>query len=254
MAGIDSKMLLPWQLDTTLDELGTEPCAVVPTGPTFEKRKRHDISNSSSGRSSSSIEGIKPDKKKSKALLGNFEPLRSKMIKFRKRFPNAQSVSKVATKVYQQLTQGTSKLSLQQWEATPNKIKPCPKRDLSAGSPDSEAQSPDHKRPDFDFSSFSAMSSSDSSVISMHSSDFDTDTCSQIEKDISQDPPTIPRKPEVNSDDGTTAATAAVMSPMPDISTKPIETNTPMTRPTTKDTVSHHPPLPRHGTGSQSRR
>ena len=86
------------------------------------------------------------------------------------------------------------------------------------------------------------MSSLDSSVISMHSTDFDTDTCSQIERDISQDPPTTPLKPEVNGNDDTTAATAAVMSPMPDISTKPIETSTRMARPTTKDTVSDPPP------------
>ena len=76
----------------------------------------------------------------------------------------------------------------------------------------------------------------------MHSSDFDTDTCSQIERDITQDPPTTPRKPEVNGDDGTTVATATVMSPMPDISAKPIETSTPMTRPTKKDTVYDPPP------------
>ena len=130
------------------------------------------------------------------------------MIKLGKRLPNAQSVSKVAAKVYQQLTKGTSKLSVQQREATPNKIKPCPKRDLSPGSPDSETLSPEHKRPDFDYSSFSSMNSLNSSMISMHSSDFDTDTCSQIEKEITQDPPTTPRKPEVNGDDGTTVATA----------------------------------------------
>ena len=88
------------------------------------------------------------------------------------------------------------------------------------------------------------MSSLDSSVISMHSTDFDMDTCSQIERDISQDPPTTPLKPEVNGNDDTTAATAAVMSPMPDISTKPIETSTRMARPTTKDTVSDPPPPP----------
>ena len=90
------------------------------------------------------------------------------------------------------------------------------------------------------------MSSLDSPVISMHNTDFDTDTCSQIEWDISQHPPTTPRKPEVNGDDGMTAATAAVMSPMPDISTKPNETSTPMARPTTKDTMSDlpHPPQP----------
>ena len=182
MAGIDSHILSPRRLDTTLDELDIEPRTISPTGPTFEKRKRHNISSSSSDLSSGSIDGTKPDKKKPKALLGKFEPIRSKMIKLGKRLPNAQSVSKVAAKVYQQLTKGTSKLSVQQREATPNKIKPCPKRDLSPGSPDSETLSPEHKRPDFDYSSFSSMNSLNSSMISMHSSDFDTDTCSQIEK------------------------------------------------------------------------
>ena len=244
MAGIDSHILSPRRLDTTLDELDIEPRTISPTGPTFEKRKRHNISSSSSDLSSGSIDGTKPDKKKPKALLGKFEPIRSKMIKLGKRLPNAQSVSKVAAKVYQQLTKGTSKLSVQQREATPNKIKPCPKRDLSPGSPDSETLSPEHKRPDFDYSSFSSMNSLDSSMISMHSSDFDTDTCSQIEKEITQDPPTTPRKPEVNGDDGTTVATATAMSPMPDISAKPRETSTPMTRPTKKDTVSDRPPPP----------
>ena len=93
MAGIDSQMLSPRRLDTTLDELGMEPRTISPTGPTFEKRKRHNISSSSSDLSSGSIDGTKPDKKKPKALLGNFEPLRSKMIKLRKRLPNAQLTS-----------------------------------------------------------------------------------------------------------------------------------------------------------------
>ena len=81
------------------------------------------------------------------------------MVKLKKRFPNAQSISKVAGNMYHQLTKGTTKLSTQQREATPNKVKPCPKRDLSPGSPDSETNSPDHKRPDFDFSSLSSISS-----------------------------------------------------------------------------------------------
>ena len=239
MAGIDSQTLSPKRLNTTLDELGIEPRTVSPTGPTFEKRKRHNISSSSSDLSSGSIDGTKPDKKKPKALLGNFEPIRSKMIKLRKRLPNAQSVSKVAAKVYQQLTKGTSKLSVQQREATPNKIKPCPKRDLSPGSPDSETLSPEHKRPDFDYSSFSSMNSLDSSMISMHSSDFDTDTCSQIEKKNTQDPPPPPPPPPPGN-----RKSMATMAPMPDISAKPRETSTPMTRPTKKDTVSDPPPPP----------
>ena len=104
MDGINSQMLSPRRLNTTLDELGMEPRTVTPNGPTFDKHKRHDISGSSSDRSSGSIDVIKQEKKKSKALLGNFEPIRSIMVKLRKRLPNAQSVSKVATKVYQQLT------------------------------------------------------------------------------------------------------------------------------------------------------
>ena len=77
MAGIDSHILSPRRLDTTLDELDIEPRTISPTGPTFEKRKRHNISSSSSDLSSGSIDGTKPDKKKPKALLGKFEPIRN---------------------------------------------------------------------------------------------------------------------------------------------------------------------------------
>ena len=127
MAGIDSHILSPRRLDTTLDELDIEPPHDIPTGPTFEKRKRHTFSSSSSDLSSGSIDGTKPDKKKPKALLGKFEPIRSKMIKLGKRLPNAQSVSKSCRQSVPATDQGHVKIKCTtQREATPNKINPVP--------------------------------------------------------------------------------------------------------------------------------
>ena len=126
----------------------------------------------------------------------------------------------------------THKLSLAQREATPNKDKPCPKRDVSPGTPDSDLASPERKQPviskfklDFTDSDIDTSSS-----ISVHSSDFDSDMCSKLKKDLTEALTTSQA-----DDGGVTTATADVTSSMPDIKV-PITTSTPA-RPNIQDTV-----------------
>ena len=71
-----------------------------------------------------------------------------------------------------------------------------------------------------------------SSIISVHSSDFDSDICSKLEKDLTEALSTSPRKAD---DGGVTTAMANVTSPLPDIKL-PISTSTPA-HPNILDTV-----------------
>ena len=86
-----------------------------------------------------------------------------------------------------------------------------------------------------------------SSIISIHSSDFDSETCSKLEKDLAEALPTSPRQA---NDGGMATAMADAMSPMPDIKV-PISTSTPA-HPNIQDTAlppdfnNHRLRWPRH--------
>ena len=128
----------------------------------------------------------------------------------------------------------THKLSLAQREATPNKDKPCPKRDLSPGTPDSDLASPERKQPVISKFNLDLTDTDmdNSSSISVHSSDFDSDICTKLEKDLTEALSTSPRQAD---DGGVTMAMADVTSTLPDIKL-PISTSTPA-HPNTQDTV-----------------
>ena len=248
MGNLNSQVLSPDQLDTTINELGTRSYAKVATSPGKNSpalanrtpvpgtgKRKHDKSNSSISDTSTDAPGVRNVKKRSRPVPQIpviWGPMRGNQVKLRQ-VKRCVTISQLAGEEIEKMKKiETHKLSLAQREATPNKDKPCPKRDLSPGTPDSDLASPERKQPviskfklDFTDSDIDTSSS-----ISVHSSDFDSDMCSKLEKDLTEALTTSQA-----DDGGVTAATADVTSSMPDINA-PIKTSTPA-RPIIQDTV-----------------
>ena len=200
MGDLDSHVLSPIQLDTTINELGTRSYAKVANSPGNyspalaakspvpgpDKRKRNNISASSNSDTSSDAPGLKNVKKRSRPASKIpicWGPITCRQVKLRQ-VRKCITISKLAEFERQKIE--THKLSLAQREATPNKDKPCPKRDLSPGTPDSDLASPERKQPVISRFNLDLTDTDmdNSSIISVHSSDFDSDICSKLEKDL----------------------------------------------------------------------
>ena len=109
------------------------------------------------------------------------------------------------------------KLSNQQLEATPNKTKPCSKRDLSPGTPDFETASPESKKLDFNASPEHKKLDFDL-FVSFHDSYYNIDSsCSssgKSETDLTQENPATTNKIIPMGDGARASAVADVLYPL----------------------------------------